>query len=175
MLSQDKAKYYCCEDISLIENYEKAISDNERMWDCHHRLEIQENGKILSKQDLINEGLYFHRPANELIFLLERDHIALHNSILKTGKPAWNSGKTGIYTEETRKSMGQKKGCVSPFKGKHHSDESKRKNSEAHKRIPPPNKGKKYDRYKCITSDGQIKIMPINVIHRYHLEIIKED
>lgn len=169
MISIDKVKLYCCEDISLIENYEEAINSSEK-WVCHHKLGINK-----SKQDLINEGIYFNRPANELIFLLKSDHIALHNSILKTGKPAWNSGKTGIYTEETRKSMGQKKGCVSPFKGKHHSDESKRKNSEAHKRIPPPNKGKKYDRYKCITSDGQIKIMPINVIHRYHWEIIKED
>lgn len=169
MISIDKVKLYCCEDISLIENYEEAINSSDK-WECHHKLGLNK-----SKQELIDIGLYYDRPASELIFIKQSEHRALHNSILKTGKPAWNSGKTGIYTEETRKSMGQKKGCVSPFKGKHHSDESKRKNSEAHKRIPPPNKGKKYDRYKCITSDGQIKIMPINVIHRYHWEIIKED
>lgn len=32
----------CCEDPSLIENYELAINDDTQIWDCHHRLEIDE-------------------------------------------------------------------------------------------------------------------------------------
>ena len=30
-------KKFCNEDISLIENYNKAISDSNQTWDCHHR------------------------------------------------------------------------------------------------------------------------------------------
>lgn len=93
-------RMYCCEDISLIENYEKAISDNEKMWDCHHRLEIQENGKILSKQDLIKLNLYYHRPASELIFLDEEEHNKLHN----TGEKNGFFGRT--HNLNTRKKIG---------------------------------------------------------------------
>lgn len=34
-------KKYCCEDISLIENYEKAVNDKTQTWCCHHKLEIE--------------------------------------------------------------------------------------------------------------------------------------
>ena len=67
---------FCCEDVSLIENYDKAIADSER-WDCHHRLEIQ-NNKTISKDELIQNNLYFNRPASELIFLTVSEHAKLH-------------------------------------------------------------------------------------------------
>ena len=35
----EKYYYYCSEDISLIENYEKAKTDNFKGWVMHHRLE----------------------------------------------------------------------------------------------------------------------------------------
>lgn len=41
----------------------------------------------------------------------------------------WNKGKTNIYTEETKFKMG------SSFRGKHHSEETKKKMSETQKRI----------------------------------------
>ena len=62
-----RAKDYCCEDISLIENYEQALNDQTQVWDCHHRLEIELG---LSAAELIKQGLYWNRPASELIFLL---------------------------------------------------------------------------------------------------------
>lgn len=92
-------RMYCCEDISLIENYDEAISDN-KMWDCHHRLEIQENGKILSKQDLIKLNLYYHRPASELIFLNEDEHNKLHN--IGEKNPFFRK----THTLKTRKKIG---------------------------------------------------------------------
>ena len=49
-------KYYCCEDISLIENYDKAINDLTEKYDCHHRLEIQ-GDKRFSVDDLKEMGL----------------------------------------------------------------------------------------------------------------------
>jgi hypothetical protein len=40
MISEYRAKKYCADDISLIENYDKAINDSA-IWDCHHRDEIR--------------------------------------------------------------------------------------------------------------------------------------
>ena len=77
MIGKD-VKKFCCEDLSLIENYEKAINDNTQIWHCHHRLEIQD-GKSVSVKELKENNLYFHRPASELIFLTEKEHSKLHN------------------------------------------------------------------------------------------------
>ena len=68
-------KRYCKDDISLIENYDKAINSKER-WDCHHRLETDLD---VSQQYLKDHGLYYNRPASELIFLTCEEHTALHN------------------------------------------------------------------------------------------------
>lgn len=48
MINEDKVENFCCEDFSLIENYDKAVADKEQVWHCHHRLEICENGEINS-------------------------------------------------------------------------------------------------------------------------------
>ena len=74
MINFNNVNKFCCEDISLIENYEKAINDPE-MWDCHHRLETQLN---LSRTELIKQGKYYSRPAVELIFLTRSEHIKIH-------------------------------------------------------------------------------------------------
>lgn len=68
-------KEYCNEDISLIENYEEALNSNE-IYDCHHKLELL-NG-YRSKESLIDDGLYYNRPADELIFLKHSEHTKLH-------------------------------------------------------------------------------------------------
>ena len=47
MIKEDNAKKYCCEDISLIENYNQAIADKEKMWDIHHRRECDSEGRTL--------------------------------------------------------------------------------------------------------------------------------
>lgn len=70
-----KIKSYCCEDITKIENYEKAVNDKEQHWVCHHRNEITMN---LRKKALKRKGLYYNRPASELIFLTNSEHSTLH-------------------------------------------------------------------------------------------------
>ena len=70
-----KINKICCDDISLIENYDKAINDDTQTWDCHHRREIDENKPM---QQLKNEKLYYNRPASELIFLTKKEHQRLH-------------------------------------------------------------------------------------------------
>ena len=88
MINEKMAKRYCSEDISLIENYQEAISDEEKMWDIHHRRECDENGKTLfTGKQLIEMNLYFKRPASELIFVTRSMHWKLHREIReKCGK-----------------------------------------------------------------------------------------
>ena len=115
MISEKRAKSYCKEDISLIENYDKAVYDTTQLWHCHHRRET-----IFSRKDLIEIGEYYNRPACELIFLTQTDHRRLHNF----GKHP---------SEESRKKMSEsKKGKPSGMKGKHHSAETRKKMSESH-------------------------------------------
>lgn len=113
-------KGYCCEDISLIENYQLAVSDDLEVWDCHHRLELDPN--YGDRKYLKEYNLYYDRPASELIFLKHSEHTKLHwqfnsenrcKNISKSkmghetspetrikigksnkGKPAWNKGQT---------------------------------------------------------------------------------
>ena len=47
MINKRNAKLYCSEDISLIENYQEAISDQTKMWDIHHRQECDSEGRTL--------------------------------------------------------------------------------------------------------------------------------
>lgn len=113
-------RYWADGELSKIENYDKAIADTTQVWDCHHRLEVQ-NGKPVLKKDLIAQGLYYHRPAEELIFLTEKDHCLLH---CKSNKNLGGIGKDN------------------PFYGKKHSEETKAKISESRKGKPAWNKGK---------------------------------
>lgn len=70
-------RQYCSEDISRIENYDKAMADKEHRWDCHHRAEILPCGRYTVDQ-LQKHGLYWKRPASELIFIRHDEHIRLH-------------------------------------------------------------------------------------------------
>ena len=120
MINEKLAKIYCKNDISLIENYDQAISDTTQMWHCHHRRET-----VLSRKELIEIGEYYNRPACELIFLTKSEHNSLH----KLGKPTWNKGKH--HSVETRKKMSE--ALKGKNLGKHHSEESKKKMSLRHK------------------------------------------
>lgn len=143
MINIKQAKRYCCEDISLIENYEKAINDNSQVWDIHHKLGIEYTTK-----ELIKMNMYFNVKSNDLIFLTRKEHKLLHKdrkgkkwtkeqqikfSNTMKGRSVWNSGKTNIYSEETLIKL------------------------RKHKR-----------KYKWLTSTGEIKIMDYNHANRWH-------
>lgn len=123
------ANAYCVEDISKIENYDKAIADKENTWHCHHKLEIHSNYENTAN-DLIMMNLYFHRPASELIFMTPSEHQRLHHK----GKTTWNKG-IPMSDEAKKKLSASSKGRKSWNKGKKgiYSEESRRKMSEAHK------------------------------------------
>lgn len=138
MICEVTVKKYCCEDISKIENYAKAIADATQTWSCHHRMELITTGAVVDSttQDLIDWGIYFNRPADELIFLTKTKHNALH---YKGNK--YTKGKK--FSEEHKRKISEAK------KGKKlgpHSEERKRKMSEAHK-------GKKRGHWKLV--DGR--------------------
>lgn len=133
------AKKFCCEDISLIENYEEAKNDTTHRWVTHHRLEThtsdgERRSVDLSREELKALGMYYNRPASELIFMKNSDHSKLNEGKHRTeeAKRKMAEAKKGKYTGED-----------SPNYGKHHSEEAKRKMSEAKKGKPSPNKGKK--------------------------------
>lgn len=132
---------FCCEDISLIENYKEARYDTSQIWECHHRLEIQ-GDKILSMQDLKEMGLYYNRPASELIFLTRSEHRSIHgkgrslSDKIKEKLSKAHSGK--ILSEEHKKKISKSlKGKNNPMYGKKRFDLSFRNKTN------PPTKGKK--------------------------------
>ena len=105
MISEKYAKKFCCEDPSLIENYDKAIADTTQTWDCHHRGEILPCGRF-SRDDLKKFGLYYNRPASELIFLTHSEHRQLHNKGVpksEATKKAMSETRKGVPKSEAHK------------------------------------------------------------------------
>ena len=137
-----------CKDYENIENYDKAKADNFVGWDCHHRLETHTpDGKRrdvdVSHKELKALGMYYHRPAEELIFLTRREHNAFnkgkkHTEETKKKIGAASKGNKNAlgyrHTDEAKNKIAEAmKGENNPFYGRHHTEESKRKNAEAHK------------------------------------------
>lgn len=125
---------FCCEDISKIENYDKAVSDTTQTWACHHRMELVATGAVVnsSVQELKDWGIYYDRPADELIFLTPSEHIKLHRKyITKEHREKISAAKKGHdVSEETRRKIS----CS--HMGKHQSEETKRKRSASLKGKP---------------------------------------
>lgn len=117
----------CSEDLSKIENYNLAINDETQIWHLHHRLETHfSNGDErpanarISMKELIELGMYFHRPAEELIFLTKSKHMSIHKA-----------GQTFNHKEKTKEKIG--KSNKGKLKGKHISESHKRHISESTK------------------------------------------
>ena len=121
-----------CKDYENIEKYDKALADNFVGWHCHHRREAE-----FSRKELIALGMYYNRPAEELVFLTRAEHTRLHkkgNSYM-LGKHHTTETKNKIAemhkgmhaSEETKKKMAESR------KGKRHSEECKKKIGETKK------------------------------------------
>ena len=153
---------YCkdCKDYKNIENYDKALADNFKGWYCHHRLQTWNSDGERRLVDITADELkaldmYYNRPASELIFLTISEHSKLHNKGEHNpmyGKQGYWKDKTNPmygkhHSEETKKRQseamkGKQVGENHPFYGKKHSDEAKKKMSEVHKGTRWFNNGK---------------------------------
>ena len=136
MIDEYRAKKFCKEDLSKIENYDKAISDKTQTWHCHHRTEIWWN---CSKKDLIENECYYNRKACELIFLTPAEHKSLHSKgkiISEETKQKMSKAQKGI--PRSKESIKKRSETV---KGRHLSEETKKKISEARKKYLAKKKG----------------------------------
>ena len=115
-----------CKDYENIENYQKALADNFKGWECHHR-----KGVDISREKLKALGMYYNRPADELIFLKHSEHRFLHKkgkSLSEEHKKKLSEANKGKHlSEETRKKISEAN------KGRKFSEETKKKMSEAMK------------------------------------------
>ena len=152
---------FCSEPLDKIEHYEEALAENFKGWCIHHRREIQPDGTRVSRQELKDNGLYYDRPASELIFMRKREHHSLHNAdegnfwfgksmpeevknkishtrLQKIANGEIKVDTSGLHTPEVRSkiSIANKKRLADknnhPMYGKHQSEESHQKNSLAH-------------------------------------------
>lgn len=117
-----------CKDYENIENYEAAKKDNFVGWCCHHRLQTwtsdgERRAVDITASELKALGLYWNRPADELIFLTTSEHAILHQ-------------KGKHRSEETRNKISEAN------KGKHLSEEHKRNISEGQRGEKNHNYGK---------------------------------
>lgn len=151
---------YCEGDFTKIENFREAMDDASQVWAIHHRKETDEN---LSKNKLIELGLYYKRPANELIFLTKAEHARVHalaktglNHVLtkeerseagkkafetrrKNGKgSAWNKGIPMSDEQKAKISASRKGKGTGPRKL---SDEERARRAEACRKLPRRQKG----------------------------------
>lgn len=156
MINEKQAHKFCRDDLSKIENYEKAIADTTQTWDLHHKLELTLDGEFaLTRAQLKLHEMYYNRPYYELIFLTPAEHRRLHRKgkhhsdetrrkiseakkghtvTEETRRKMSEAQKGRTFTEETRRKMSEaQKGENHPLFGKHRSDETRRKISEAMK------------------------------------------
>ena len=122
-----------CKDYENIENYQKALADNFVGWCCHHRLETHTPDGKRREADIYMDELkslcmYYNRPASELIFLPVGEHTSLHDE--GENHPMYGKHHSEESIQKISEAM---KGENHPMYGKHHSEESKKRIGAAHK------------------------------------------
>lgn len=75
-----------CKHPEQIENYDKAISDKDNMWECHHRMEA-----IYTRAELKQYGLYYNCEPHQLIFLTKQEHMKWPHAGRKAKKSYYQS------------------------------------------------------------------------------------
>ena len=132
MINYRVAKLYCAEDISKIENFDKAEADQTETWCLHHK-----QGVYMSKDELFEYGWYYKCPADCLIFVTKAQHRQIHGTNLssESRKKISEKRKGMKFSEEHCKHLSESmKGRTAWNKGRKFSEEARRKMSEAAKR-----------------------------------------
>lgn len=100
-------KAYCCEPVDRIQGYEQATASPE-LFACHHRFE--EMG--LSREDLKEMGLYYNRPACELVFVPFDEHNRFHSGIIPSEasmRSRFQKGRVPTFTDAHRQKISEAK------------------------------------------------------------------
>lgn len=136
-----------CMTPELIENYDLAIADKEKVWICHHRKE-----EFYTSKELVEMGMYYNVSPEDLVFCrnAKEHHKYPHKGEKKSEeykKKLSETNKGKRASEETRKKLSEAR------KGRKHSEETKKKMSESgkgkklsdetKKKLSEANKGKK--------------------------------
>ena len=147
-----------CKNPENIENYEAAKKDNFVGWCCHHRLQTwtsdgERRDVDITASELKALGLYWNRPADELIFLTRAEHAILHQKgkhrSEETKKKLSEANKGKKLSEETKKKLSEgQRGEKNHNYGKPKSNETKNKLSNAFKGL-------------CFFNNGKINIRAI--------------
>ena len=158
-----------CKDYENIENYEKAKADNFKGWHCHHRLETHNSDGErrlvdITQAELIALNMYYHRPAEELIFLTTREHNAIRKVSVETRRKLSESRKGKKHSEESKKKIGAASKGNKYALGCKRSEETKKKMREAKKnmseetkkKIGAAKKGNTYTKGKHWYNNGKI-------------------
>lgn len=104
----------------LIENYDLAIADKEKVWICHHRKE-----EFYTSKELVEMGMYYNVSPEDLVFCRnEKEHRKYPHKGDKNTSKGFRGKK---HSEETKKNISE------ALKGRKHSEETKKKMSESQK------------------------------------------
>ena len=146
-------KNYCSEPLCNIENYKLAVESNET-WVIHHRLETHDSEGIrrlvdISATEMIMLGMYYNRPASELIFLEKSEHLRLH----KIGKKFSDGLRLRLSKLHIGKHISeeQKQKIGDGNRGKKMSEEAKQKIGKA-------NRGRKFGQDYCNSLKERFKV-----------------
>ena len=154
-----------CKDYENIENYEKALKDNFKGWNCHHRLETHNSDGErrlvdIAKKELKALGMYYNRPADELIFLTTSEHNTLHHKgkhrSEETKKKLSEANKGKKLSEETKKKLREAKKNISEETRKKISEAKKNISDETKKKMSEAKKGNKNVRGMHWYNNGKI-------------------
>lgn len=107
MFSKTMPKAYCCEPVDHIPGYEQAVASPE-LFACHHRFE--EMG--LSREDLKEMGLYYNRPACELVFVPFSEHNHFHSGTIPSEasvRSRFQKGQVPTFTDTHRQRISEAK------------------------------------------------------------------
>ena len=91
------------------------------------------NKKHKGRGYCVNHLIHYRNYGDPLVYA-DPEETARKKSASLKGKTPWNKGKTGVFSEKTRRGWSEKrKGRTSSMKGKKHSEAAKKKMSEAGK------------------------------------------
>lgn len=98
MIDEKRAHKYCRDDLSKIENYEKAIDDNTQTWHLHHRLELTLDGEpALTAAQLKLHDMYYN-PNRRCIrlFCFSSCVLSLPNKLVPSRRLIFSIGPASL-------------------------------------------------------------------------------